>query len=1597
MSSYKRLKLADLRVLGTANGIEVAGLTKSQLIEQLTYLDEQIANGDNVSEDNGETSGEEVVDSDGVVTLSPELKALTLQLELAKQRKEIVAAEIAAERERLEIEKERSKLRAGNGVVSAVVPSEIKGMLPSMQGDDVIGFFNAFERVLEMYEVDSGLWAKLLAPHLSQKATRVYSRLSLEQCKCYETVKEHILLSYKCSSTMYLDKFRSASRSGQESYSLFSNRLRDLLRFYLDSKSITQFDALVEDLIFIQFLDSLDKVPDVKKFVLERNPANVKAACEFADLFYDVSKSKFGHTTAADRLQTIQPGFQQRSSAGYARNNIPFSSGYAQTQRGGHQSQTRSQGQRFGSGNFKVPLCHICGGSHPTHLHQEKVGPRQNSVNFVDEQNYANNEFVVPTFINDTYVTAIRDTGADICVVDATLVRDSDYTSENITLYPAFGASYDARIAIVDFKSPALGINEKIRVRTAVVDGLRKVLLGNNLFRDNTQFQDWERPTGYRPSKQVSNETVGEQKGHRKGHGSRPIQDADGCTPSSVVPDSRCTAIRDKYKTADNLGIIKPMTSASRRMKVISDSESMRVQTDEEWAAAIETCRRLTGSFSKSGSTRHVRCTDKPNEDEAKTLGAVSTGDKCQCSAVETRSGRTPPGETVTASERGRSQESGIDDRQTPDEFTRLSAINVADNKLETNGQINGNALALAQTSDASLQHWFQLCKSGDNRFCMHNGILYKTAPDWKLDTRNKLLVLPESYRPEVIRAAHDSPSGAHQGARKVIERIDKVFAFPGMSKQVRSYIRSCHTCQLVSDKRKGDRVPLTPIPIVGNAFEELICDVIGKLTRTSGGHEYIFVIVCQATRWVHAVPLRNLKVTTIADTLNNFFMTHGYAKKLRFDKFASFTSGVMKELQKILQIECIFAPVDHHESIGTVERQIRSLERMLKSFIDTHEKQWDKLLPYFCFAINDTANATTHFAPSYLVYGRRWRGLLDVMRDAWITDEQNAPTTQMPVYTYIEQLKQRLKMANEAAQDFARTEQARYKQQYDKHSRERSFVEGDLVLIMRPTSSHKILSKLDGPYRVIKKLDRWNYVVDLGHRHASFHINSLREYVQREAAVNIIIATESDEAGNEFDFPQTMSVDNDSAGSIKIGPQLTAEQRRDVEKLVEEFPDVFTTKLGLTHLVEHVIKVTDETPISRPAYKVPHTIADRLDDEITRLLQENVIAPSDTAWTAGVVPVIKADKSIRVTCDWRALNSRTVADEYPMPNPADILSLAATGRWLSKIDIKQAFFQVPMARDSEKYTGFRTQSGLWTFKRCAMGLKNSPKTMQRLLDSILRGCHKFARTHIDDIIISSAGSWTEHLSHVREVLTRLRNAGLTVNVSKCEIAMSEMCVLGHTIANGKIGVDDRKVESIKQLKYPTTKKELRMALGLLGYYMKMVPNYAEIAAPLTDCLKKEKPEKLNLTSELKTSFDRLKAALVSKPVLCPANLSKDYILQTDASNHAVAGILSQINDEGQECVISYASRKLLPREQNYSTIQKELLAIVWSTKVFENWIYGRKVFVQSDHKPLSWLNSLCNQNSRLMRWSLYLQRFDLVCSYKRGVNNNNVDTLTRL
>jgi hypothetical protein len=1675
-----KLKVGQLRQIAGANGINVDGKRKAEIIELLKRADE------NRDEDEGgaeeaeeENEDEEVVlvdrgatmgrtmggETEKIKLLQMQMRSNEQQMQINEQKMQLNEQELRLVADQREAARENEARpgrgeQAGNHDAGVTLTSrDVKGLLPKMSNDetDVVAFFHAFERVLEMNDVGVDDWSKLLAPHLTPKAARVYSRLSLEQCRDYVTVKEHILKAYNLTQKSYWESFKRLTRQGTESYTLFANRLTDIFNYYVESKQIGDLESLKRDVVFQQFLESLNRVPSVKHFVLERNPVDLETACELADLCFEVSRHRdLRPNTMVNTNQNFRPGLSGGRPPMGSRGPNTFGGNWragGPANRGPNGNPSQSQGQFQGQGqnqgrgqqlsqNLGRPRfnCYWCGSkNHKTVDHRN---PQQ--VARVESRPDKRDEYVVPTYVNGRYVRALRDTGASVSCVNAALVSPVDRASETISLRGIIGERRECELAWVKFLSPALGVNQEIKIRVAVIaDLIPDMLIGNELFAQHAELIDIIQP---RSGIKDADKGLSYPQTNASETAISDLADSEDWTQGAGQRADRLETRSRVQGSLDTAG--GPRVQWSKRIAGKTETPSGQSNTDKntshraiiEFADGVDTAgssdgvgtesqgQRLptdTGGETVEGSGVVLKCKlpgdkllieldrDKLGErsgnrqglgtDEANTVINVQRAEPI-IHVVKTRSneaGNGDEGEADTGRTRADTGQTGAVGDSSEIEFRRMAKIQfpTADRDIKNDQTIVDklNEFATEQRADKRLDHWFKLQQQGDNRFTIKNGVLFKFAPEWSLDSHHTLLVIPTGRMVEVLKIAHDDATGGHQGVRKVYDKIAKVFAAPTLRRIVTKYVRSCKTCQLIADKRLGERVPLYPIPVIGPAFSELIVDVLGKMPRTSTGIEYVLTIVCQSTRWVTAVPIRNLKVTTIADALMAFQLTHGFAKRIRFDKFASLTSGMMRELQRTLGIEVVYANVLHHESIGQAERAQRSLERMIKAFVETHERQWDKLINYFCFAINDTINATTHYAPSYLVYGRRWRGLLEIMRDSWITGELDAPETEVPVYLYIERLKERLKLAADGAKQFAELEQERYKAQFDKHSTERQLNEGDLVLIMQPTSTHKILNKLDGPYPVRKKLDRWNYEVNLGHRRAVFHINSLRKFIERDERIGLVITPQ--DADDEFELSQIDG--EEQSGEIKVGRQLTNEQRRDVDELITQFADVFSGKLGLTDLTEHVIQVTDETPISRPAYRVPRSIETRLDNEIGRLLGERVIEPSVTPWATGVVPVIKSgesdDAAIRLTCDFRALNKITVGDAYPMQNPAEILSAAAGAEWISKIDIRKAFFQVPMAKESERYTGFRTKAGLYCFKRMAMGLKNAPKTMQRLMDAILRGCHRFAQCHVDDVIVHTASVWSQHISHLREVLIRLRNAGLTVNVNKCEIAMPELRVLGHTIKDGTIGVDDGKVEAIRRLAIPTTKREVKQVLGLLGYYMKLIPNFAGIAGPLTDLLRKEKSDQIEWTPLLQKAFDQLKTALTSKPVLCAPNFDNDFILQTDASNFAIAAILSQLDDQGRERVVSYASRKLLPRESNYSTIQKELLAIVWAANHFETWIYGHNVICQSDHRPLAWLDSMRNHNARLMRWSLFLQKFDLNHSFKKGVENANTDSLTRL
>ena len=221
---------------------------------------------------------------------------------------------------------------------------------------------------------------------------------------------------------------------------------------------------------------------------------------------------------------------------------------------------------------------------------------------------------------------------------------------------------------------------------------------------------------------------------------------------------------------------------------------------------------------------------------------------------------------------------------------------------------------------------------------------------------------------------------------------------------------------------------------------------------------------------------------------------------------------------------------------------------------------------------------------------------------------------------------------------------------------------------------------------------------------------------------------------------------------------------------------------------------------------------------------------------------------------------------------------------------------------------------------------------------------------------------------------------------------MIECTYLGHTVGNGQVKPDPTKLQAVKEMSRPV----IRAFLGLTGYYRRFIRDYANTAAPLSDLTKKKLPKKVVWTAECEKAFQTLKEVLCQSPILRNPDFSKAFILQTDASNRGVGAVLSQKDDEGSDRPVAYFSRKLLQREERYSTIEKECLAIKLGVEAFKVYLIGRPFTIETDHRSLVWLNRLKENNSRLTRWSLALQPYTFEVVHRTGVKNGNADALSR-
>ena len=533
----------------------------------------------------------------------------------------------------------------------------------------------------------------------------------------------------------------------------------------------------------------------------------------------------------------------------------------------------------------------------------------------------------------------------------------------------------------------------------------------------------------------------------------------------------------------------------------------------------------------------------------------------------------------------------------------------------------------------------------------------------------------------------------------------------------------------------------------------------------------------------------------------------------------------------------------------------------------------------------------------------------------------------------------------------------------------------------------------------MLRKLNQVSYEVQIGRRVSTLHINLLRPWIEREAIpnmtqqVNVTLIANPCEASYEM-LPGLD--DDDQSGQPEIGLSLSIPQRETLYKICSDYADVFREKLGRTHLLEHKIILKDENPCVSRCYRIPDSVREEVAKQIQIMLQDGVIRPSASNWRSPLVCVKKpGNRGLRIAADLRLVNEKTLGDEYPAPDAREILDRSARAKFISTVDLKNAFWKVPLSESSRKYTAFEAGHKLWEFCVAPMGAKNSSKTFQRLMDMVLEGAEEFAAAHIDDIIIFSE-SWEDHVVHLKEVCERLRKSGLTAKLAKCQFAKPSLKVLGHIIENGTIRPDDEKVQCIKDCPIPRTKRQVRAFIGMASYHRHFIKSFSEIAWPLTNLTKKSQPDKIVFGPDELRAFNELKTALCTAPCLVAPDPKKPYILHVDSSNFAAGSCILQLDDNGLERPIAYASRKLLPNQVNFSVVEKEAHAIIYFLSYFEPYLYGNKITVKSDHHSLQWLKSFQNSNPRLLRWSMVLARFDVQIVYVRGVQNGVADFLSR-
>ena len=441
----------------------------------------------------------------------------------------------------------------------------------------------------------------------------------------------------------------------------------------------------------------------------------------------------------------------------------------------------------------------------------------------------------------------------------------------------------------------------------------------------------------------------------------------------------------------------------------------------------------------------------------------------------------------------------------------------------------------------------------------------------------------------------------------------------------------------------------------------------------------------------------------------------------------------------------------------------------------------------------------------------------------------------------------------------------------------------------------------------------------------------------------------------------------------------------------------------GGTDIIEHPVYTPKGLPPIRLKNRpVNPGLTGSLKEQIATWLKDGVIRSGGVSpWNFPLLPVRKKNGKWRWVVDFRALNSVTRKDSFPIPNIIELLSYLRKSQYFTSLDLAQAFHSIPVREVDREKLSFCALDKFYQFCRMPFGLTSAPNTWARLVTQVLQEIPKTKLiVFFDDHLIHSP-DLANHVETLKQVFVLLKRAGLRLNMEKTDWVRAEVKFLGHLISDRGVTVPSEFSQIIRDWPLPKTLKDLRSFLGKCNYYRSHFQNFAIIASPLMAHLKgaSESSRKLNLEQDPKAieSFEALKQLLTSPQLLAYPDFDSQepFIVDTDYSHEGLGTVLSQIQD-GVERPISFNARRLKPSESQYAPHKGELLALIFAIDTYKFFLTGRKFLVRTDNSALSWLKTQKDPKGILMRWLRILSTYDFEIQHRAGTKHGNADSLSR-